>query len=484
MADTPRIVFNGTPTTIDGVPATTTLLDWLRDHACMRGTKEGCAEGDCGACTVVLERLTGDGCLNRSAVNACLTMVGQIDGAGVRTVEGLARPDGMLHPVQKAFAEGAGTQCGFCTPGFVMAAYAFAVSAPSNEISLIHDAIAGNLCRCTGYRPIIEAISRVAPLKNDPLEQSESELRDALAALSREGTACFDFPGCRFFVPQSLPDALFLRSRMPDARLLTGGTDLALMVSQKRERIPSVIYLGKVRELLAIEDIDNHLVLGSAVTYTQAFEPLIGHYPHLQAYFTRIGSPQIRNLGTIGGNIGTASPIGDMLPILLALGARLRLASHARGEREIAAEEFFVDYRRTALAGDELIVAIAIPKPSPGSLSFFDKISKRRDQDIASVCAAYNLVMEGGIVRQMRIAFGGLAATAKRAYDVESALIDRPLSDEAVSDAARKLRQEFQPISDLRAGAQYRLTVAVNLLRRLALRVLDPSVGWDLDAYD
>jgi xanthine dehydrogenase small subunit len=484
MADIPRIVLNGNPTTIDGVPATTTLLNWLRDHARMRGTKEGCAEGDCGACTVVLERLTADGCLNRSAVNACLTMVGQVDGVGVRTVEGLARADGTLHPVQKAFAEGAGTQCGFCTPGFVMAAYAFAVAARSNEVSLIHDAIAGNLCRCTGYRPIIEAISRVAPLENDPLEQAELELRDALASVSRERTACFDFGNRQFFVPQSLPEALSLRSRFPDAQLLTGGTDLALNISQKREKIPRVIYLGKIPELLAVEDLGNHLVFGSSVTYTQAFEPLISYYPHMRTYFTRIGSPQIRNLGTIGGNVGTASPIGDMLPILLALDAQFQLASQARGRREIAAKDFFVGYRKTGLAADELITAIRIPKPSQGSLLFVDKISKRRDQDIASVCAAYNLVMEGGTVRRARIAFGGLAATAKRAYSVESALVDQPLCDEAVIRAARKLRQDFQPIGDLRASAEYRLMIAANLLRRFCLRVLNPTTGWDLDAYD
>jgi xanthine dehydrogenase small subunit len=484
MADIPRIVLNGRPTTIDDVPATTTLLNWLRDHARLRGTKEGCAEGDCGACTVVLERLTSDGCLNRSAINSCLTMVGQVDGVGVRTVEGLVCTDGTLHPVQKAFAEGAGTQCGFCTPGLVMAAYAFAVATRSNELSLIHDAIAGNLCRCTGYRPVIEAISRVAPLENDPLEQTESELCHALASVSRERTASFDYGDCRFFVPQSLPEALSLRSRFPDAQLLTGGTDLALIVSQKREKIPSIIYLGKVPELLAIEDLDNHLVFGSSVTYTQAFDPLICNYPHVRTYFTRIGSPQIRNLGTIGGNVGTASPVGDMLPMLLALGAQFRLTSQAHGEREIAAEDFFVDYRKTTLAADELITSIWIPKPSPGSLFFVDKISKRRDQDIASVCGAYNLVMEAGIVRQVRIAFGGLAVTPKRAYNVESALINQPLSNEAVVGAARKLCEDFHPISDLRASAEYRLTVAANLLRRLCLRVLNPAAGWDLDAYD
>lgn len=484
MADIPRIVLNGAPTTIDGVSANTTLLDWLRDHARMRGTKEGCAEGDCGACTVVLERLAADGCLKQFAVNACLTMVGQVDGLGVRTVEGLVQPDGTLHPVQRAFAEGAGTQCGFCTPGFVMAAYAFAGVARSNGVSQIHDAIAGNLCRCTGYRPIVEAISRVAPLQNDPLAQTEPELREALASVSREGTTCFDLGDCRFFVPQSLPDALSLRSRFPDAYLLTGGTDLGLLVSQKRKKIPSVIYLGNVPQLLTVQDLGNHLVFGSSVTYTQAFEPLTRHYPHVRTYFMRIGSPQIRNVGTIGGNVGTASPIGDTLPMLLALGAQFRLASQARGERDIEAEEFFVDYHKTALAADELISAILIPKPSPGSLFFVDKISKRRDQDIASVCGAYNLVMEGGLVRQMRIAFGGLAATPKRAYRVESALIDQPLCDEAVIGAARKLCEDFQPISDLRGTADYRTTVAANLLRRLCLRVLNPSGGWDLDAYD
>ena len=276
-----------------------------------------------------------------------------------------------------------------------MAAYAFAVGSSSNDLSLIYDAIAGNLCRCTGYRPIIEAISRVTPLENDPLEQTKPELCNALAAISRDRSACFEFRDYQFFVPHSLPEALGLRAKFPQALLLAGGTDLGLIVSHNREKVPSVIYLGKVAELHAVEDLGNDVVFGSSVTYTQAFELLIRHYPHVQNYLTRIGSPQIRNMGTLGGNVGTASPIGDMLPIMLALGAQFRLRSGARGAREVAAEEFFIDYRRTVLAADEVIVAVRIPKPSPSSLFFVDKISKRRDQDVASVCGAYNLLMEG-----------------------------------------------------------------------------------------
>ena len=443
MKDTPRIALNGRPTAISDVSAATTLLDWLRDHARMRGTKEGCAEGDCGACAVVLERLVTDGRIARRAINSCLAMVGQVDGLGIRTVEGLVSPDGSLHPIQSALAMGAATQCGFCTPGFVMSAYAFATGRERGEPSLVHDALAGNLCRCTGYRPIVDAVLHVLPLENDPIEQSAPALRDALSKVSRDRSSCFERGEDRFYVPLSLRDALKLRAEHPQALLLAGGTDLGLLVSQQRQKFPLVIRLGKVHELNVIKQHADSLTIGAGVTYTDAFDLLTEHYPGVRNYWTRIGSRQIRNMGTVGGNIGTASPIGDTLPILIALGAQVRVRSHACGSREIAAEDFFVSYRKTALAADELIESVSVPKPTPCTIFFADKVSKRRDQDISSVCAAYHLRMDKEIVREARIAFGGLAATPKRAYKAERLLIGRRLSEETVASAGETLSRDF-----------------------------------------
>ena len=463
MADGMRFVLNDQSVEVSDVSPMTTLLDWLRDHRGLRGTKEGCAEGDCGACTVVLERADG----RREAMNSCIALLGQIDGQAVRTVEGLRRPDGAPHPVQTAMAEADATQCGFCTPGFVMSAYAFAAGGEKADPETIHDALAGNLCRCTGYRPIVEAMTRIAGLPIEPVA----------AAPVRTGSASFG----TFQSPRSLGELLALRAKHPEALLLAGATDLGLLASRSRKPPAAIIHVAHVPELTAIREDKKEITIGAAATYAEAMPVLIANYPALKVYLARLGSRQIRTMGTIGGNIGTASPIGDMPPVLLALEARLTLVS-ARGTRDLALEEFFLGYRKTALAPDEVIQSLTLPKLWPGELFFCDKLSKRRDQDISTVAAGYRLRIKNGKIEEIHIGFGGMAATPKRPSHVEQALKDQPFSAATFENAAAALAQDFQPIDDWRGSAAYRLTAAANLLRRLHWRIAEPQRAIEVEA--
>jgi xanthine dehydrogenase small subunit len=459
MTDRIRFVLNDQPVEPGGVSPMTTLLDWLRDHRGLKGTKEGCAEGDCGACTVVLERADG----RREALNSCIALLGQIDGQTVRTVEGLLAKDGTPHPVQLAMAEADATQCGFCTPGFVMSAYAFAAGGEKADPETIHDALAGNLCRCTGYRPIVDAMAKVAGMA----------IEAPTAAPARSASAAFDGS---FFAPRSLAELVDLRARHPQALLLAGGTDLGLLASRSRKPPAALIHVANVAELTAIEQDDGQITLGAAVTYADALPVLIAAFPALRPYLARLGSRQIRTMGTIGGNLGTASPIGDMPPVLLALEARLRLVSR-RGARELPLEEFFLGYRKTALAPDEVIESISVPKLRPGEVFHCDKVSKRRDQDISTVAGAYRLRVRNGKVDHVRLAFGGMAAIPKRAGNAEAALLR-----DGFAAAAEALARDFQPIDDWRGTASYRLTVAANLLRRLELRITRPGHVVEVEA--
>ncbi len=459
MADVISFTLNDHPVEVAGVSPMTTLLDYLREHRALRGTKEGCAEGDCGACTIVLERADG----RREAVNSCILMLGQVDGLSVRSVEGLSSAGGAAHPVQTAMADADATQCGFCTPGFVMSAFAYACDGSPRDTDTIHEALAGNLCRCTGYRPIVEALRGIPQL---PAETPRLPVPRPQAAA---------FAGT-FFAPRSLGELLSLRSTRRNAVLLAGGTDLGLLAGHKRLPPEEIIHLAHVPEL-AVLDVDATRVnIGAAVTYTRAMPALTSAFPALQPYLSRLGSRQIRNLGTIGGNVGNASPIGDMPPVLLALGATLTLAS-TRGTRDVALDEFFLGYRKTALGKDEVIVKLALPRLGADETFFCDKVSKRRDQDISTVAAAYRLRIRDGRVVEARIGFGGMAATPVRAVGIEKALVE-----EGFDAAVAAVPQEFQPIDDWRGSGGYRVRVAANLLRRLELRLAQPAYPLEVEA--
>jgi xanthine dehydrogenase small subunit len=460
MTNSLRFTLNDRPVEVSGLSPMTTLLDWLRDHRGLKGTKEGCAEGDCGACTVVLERPDG----RHEAINSCIALLGQLDGQSVRTVEGLSGRNGAPHAVQTAMAEADATQCGFCTPGFVMSAYAFAAGGEPADLETIHDALAGNLCRCTGYRPIVEAMTKIAGLATAP----------AAPQVSRGQSVAFEGA---FFAPRTLADLLTLRTRHPEALLLAGGTDLGLLASRARKPPGAVIHLAHVPELTAVVDGKNEITIGAAVPYARAMPTLVAAFPALRSYLARLGSRQIRTMGTIGGNIGTASPIGDTPPVLLALEARLMLVS-ARGRRDLPLDEFFLDYRKTALAPDEVIQSLTLRRLWPGEVFFCDKVSKRRDQDISTVAGAYRLRIKDGRIEDARLAFGGMAAIPKRAHHVEAAL----LRGESFAAAAALLPQDFKPLDDWRGSAAYRLQVAANLLRRLELRLADPHRPVEVEA--
>ena len=486
MPDTPTILLNGTPTKLLGAPPNTTLLDWLRGSAStgmggtgmggLIGTKEGCAEGDCGACTIALEQIEAGRVVTRAA-NACMLLLGQLDGLSVRTIEGLAAPDGTAHPVQQAYVDEGGTQCGFCTPGFVMATHAHLASGGGTAEADIHDALAGNLCRCTGYRSIVAAVARAATLPAAPLPTTALPT-PALASLRRPTDADFG----DFLAPRSLSAALALRAAHPDAALLAGGTDLGLLASRARTPPARVIHLAHVPELTTIGTTPTGLRIGAAVPYSDALPALTALHPALRPYLTRIGSVQIRNLGGIGGNLGTASPIGDSHPVLLALDARIELASAARGPRTVPIDAFFTGYRTTALAPDEIITAIELPTPPPGAVLFAEKISKRRDQDISTVAAACLIGLDQGRVTTIRLAYGGVAATPVRARHAEAALLGKPLDASSIAAAIAALPADIAPLSDWRGSAAYRMRLAGNLLRRLHLRLTAPHLSLEVDA--
>jgi len=453
-----RFLLNGAMRAEEKIPPTMTVLDYLRGVARLTGTKEGCAEGDCGACTIVIGEKRNGG-IHYRAVNSCLMMLPQLDGCDVITVEGLARPDGSLHPVQQALADADATQCGFCTPGFVMAMLAFAQGGEDGSDENIHDALAGNLCRCTGYRPIVEACRKIAgqpdsalPAKTFPAMQPSAEYKNG-------NQVCF--------LPRSLDEFLSLRAKYPDALIFGGGTDLGLQLSKERAQFPAVILTGSVRELKEIKT-DGALAIGGAATYSEALPALDQYFPAFAALVRRIGSRQIRNLGTFAGNLATASPIGDTLPCLIALQAEVALRSKS-ATRTVPVEDFITGYRKTALKADEIIASIRIPFLPAGDRFAVYKLSKRFDQDISTVIAAFRLTLAGSKVKDLRATYGGMAAMPMRAFTLEITLIGKEWTAASLAGVDDLIAHDFKPMSDQRGGAAYRLRAAANLVRRFQI---------------
>ena len=460
---------------LDRVDPTQTVLDWLRLERRRTGTKEGCNEGDCGACTVVVARPDGDRLAYR-AVNACIQFVATLDGCQLLTVEDLKGADGKLHPVQQAMIDCHGSQCGFCTPGFVMSMWALTRTAealPAEEA--IDDALAGNLCRCTGYAPIVRAVQRAfaAGPRADQLETRSGEALGRLRALADAETLAVGNGARRFIAPASVDALAEVLLAEPTTTILAGCTDVGLWVTKQLRRLDPIVYLGRITELQRVEETADSVVLGAMVSHTDAMTALAPHYPDLGEMWRRFASVQIRNAGTVGGNIANGSPIGDGNPSLIATGAVLHLR---RGDdrRTLPLEDFFLAYGKQDRLPGEFVEAISVPKPAPGTRFRAYKISKRFDQDISAVMAAFSLRLEAGRVADVRLAYGGMAATPKRAAAAEAALRDRAWDETAIAAAMAALGHDFQPITDMRASAGYRLAVARNLLRRFHLETTSP----------
>jgi xanthine dehydrogenase small subunit len=445
-----RFLLNGEPQAVDA-PPTTTLLDWLRETKGLTGTKEGCNEGDCGACTVMVTDETG-----ARALNACILFLPQLEGRAIRTVEGIAGPDGTLHPVQDAMVTHHGSQCGFCTPGFVVSM----ATAHLNGRTDFDDQLAGNLCRCTGYAPIIRAAEAAAEkpvpdwMKDDPAQLDDP---------------AFIFPEMRtdgrqpVAIPTSSDALAAWYEDHPDATLIAGATDVGLWVTKGLQELGPVAFLNQCSDLKGIVEEGETIRIGAMTSLTDLGEFIADRHPSFAEMIRRYGSVQVRNAATVGGNIANGSPIGDSPPALIALGATLHLRK-GDTRRELPLEDFFLEYGKQDRAPGEFVEAVSFPV-QPDRLRVY-KLSKRFDQDISAVCGGFNVTVEHGTVAEARIAFGGLAGTPKRATNVEAALTGQPWSQATIDAACARFGEDFTPLTDMRASASYRLETATNMLRR------------------
>jgi xanthine dehydrogenase small subunit len=472
-----RFVLNGEPVEVSGASPSETLLDWLRIRRRLTGTKEGCAEGDCGACTVILARRGADGALRVEPCNACIRQLPTVDGMAVLTVEGL----GGVHPVQQAMVETHGSQCGFCTPGFVMAMAAALAGADGSGRAIASreaacEALAGNLCRCTGYRPIVDALHGASQQLAAACEGREGRegrggLPDWISRLP-EPAPPLDYAagGIAWHAPREAAAVDALLADDPQAWLLSGGTDIGLWVTKQLREPGRYVWIGAVDDLGRIETGTDAFRIGAAVSLADAFRALDDDYPELGRYWSRFASPSIRASGTLVGNLANGSPIGDAAPVLIALGAQVVLRRRGEGgrpqRRTIPLESLYLDYRRQDRAPGEWLEAAIVPRREPQRRIAAWKLSKRIEQDISAVSVGIAFTERDGHLYDVRIAFGGMAGTVRRAPAVEAALDGRPATPASFAAAASGLSQDFSPMTDMRASARYRLEAAAGLLER------------------
>lgn len=469
MSDPIRFYFRGAVQEIREAAPTRTVLQHLREDLHCTGAKEGCAEGDCGACTVVLGSLNAAGELEMRAVNSCIQFAPTLDGKALFTVEDLQQPDGALHPVQQAMVECHGSQCGFCTPGFVMSLWGMYLDKDGQPAKRkeIDDCLSGNLCRCTGYRPIIDAAQRMTELPRVSFDRAA--LTRQLEALRRDAGATYTAQGQSFHAPRTLEELVTLRAAHPKATLLAGSTDIGLWVTKQMRELGDIIYLGHVSALQNVRQQDGMLEIGAGVSLNDAYEALCALYPaELGELWQRFASLPIRNAGTLGGNVANGSPIGDSMPWLIALGSEVVLQGRS-GRRVLPLEAFYLDYQKKDLQADEFVAAVRVPLPRENVRFRTYKLAKRFDQDISAVCAAFAFTLDGDTVVDARIAFGGMAATPRRAARAEASLTGLRWNEANLRVAMDQLQQDFAPLSDMRASSTYRMQTAQNLLRRFWL---------------
>ena len=493
-----RFFHRGAVVEVSDAAPTRTVLDWLREDARCTGTKEGCNEGDCGACTVVIGEAAAPGDaaavrgLGLKTVNACIQFLPTLDGKALFTVEDLKAmtagealhpvQSDKLHPVQQAMVECHGSQCGFCTPGFVMSlwsAYEHAQSGGTRPTrQQLADELSGNLCRCTGYRTILDAGQRMFDLPAVAL--ATEPVIAALTGLQRDTALAYTAPNAeRFFAPTTLAELAALREAHPAAQLLAGSTDVGLWVNKQFRTLGDILFVGEVAEMKRVAEVDAEhgleLHIGAGASLEAAWSALAQRFPSLTDVWLRFASPPIRNAGTMGGNVANGSPIGDSAPVLLALDAQIELRRGGR-IRRMPLQDFYVDYMKNRLEPGEFVQALAVPLAVASRQVRAYKISKRFDCDISALCAGLAIELDGGAVTTVRLAYGGMAGIVKRAALAEAALVGQLWSQAAVNAAKAALAQDFQPLSDMRASAGYRLQVAQNLLRRfwLETRAVDP----------
>jgi xanthine dehydrogenase small subunit len=471
MSEVIRFLLDGQAHEVRGVDPTRTLLEHLRGDLRRTGTKEGCAEGDCGSCTVLVGEPDGNG-VSWRAVNSCIQFLPMLHGKALMTVESLAK-DGALHPVQQAMVDKHGSQCGFCTPGIVMSLYAKAVAAKGTDAPPA-EVLAGNLCRCTGYGPIIEAAKAVEAETAPDVAADLAALNDgAMLDLSHDDPV--QGVARRWLAPRSLEQLAQAFVEHPDATIVAGATDVGLWITKLRKPLKTLIDIGQVAELKAIEPVEGGVRIGAGVRYVDAMETLSGLYPELGAMMRRLGSTQVRNSGTIGGNIANGSPIGDMPPALIAAGATLVL-NRGGERRELPLEAFFIDYGKQDRRPGEFVEAVIVSGPKPDLMFKVFKLSKRFDQDISAVCGALAIVVRDEVVASARVAFGGMAGTPKRAAACEAALVGQLWNSTTINAAVAALASDFTPLSDMRASAAYRALAAGNMLRKAFIETARPDL--------
>ncbi len=483
MVNTIRFILDGELVEIEHFDPTRTVLQYLREDLGRVGSKEGCAEGDCGACTVVIGEAV-DQRIRFRAVNACIQFLPTLDGKMLFTVESLRSADGQLHPVQQSMVDYHGSQCGFCTPGFIMSMFALYKNDSDPSRETIDDALSGNLCRCTGYRTIIEATRHmrdypVSP-EADPIiyaaagktagktSAEEQKMLERLAHLRRKQGLQLKQADASYFAPASISELANYYLQNPEACILAGGTDVGLWVTKQLRELPAVIYLGNVAELNRISKTDTNIEIGAAVSLTDAFDNLSAGYPEFAEMFRRFSSVPVRNAGTLVGNIANGSPIGDSMPALISIGARIKLRRGSES-REMDLEDLYIDYQKNAMQSGEFVESVIIPNRDDSMQVRCYKLCKRFDQDISAVCAAFALRLDGNTVASIDIVLGGMAAIPKRAAQAEAVLNGDTWDEASVQKAMKALAQDFSPLTDMRASAAYRQQGAANLLYRFYL---------------